>query len=134
VQTEGAVGLTTPRFYNHLLGARYDHAVTPELALGGYLGYANLKGKEGRAHNVLPYFQLEYRLRGSRPEEVQFPLRFGSGYLPRNGPFLRLSAGLSFPVGQTTRLGLDLLAPTFWVVRDSTVVSANVAAELTFAL
>lgn len=134
LQTEGAVGLTRPGFYNHLLGARYDHAVTSELALGGALAYVNLKGKQGRAHNLLPSFQLEYRLRGAEKKAVQFPLRFSSGYLPRNGPVLRVAAGLSFPVGETTRLGLDLLAPTFWVVRDSLVVSANVALELSFAL
>jgi hypothetical protein len=128
------VGLTRPGFYNHLLGARYDYLVTPTLGFGGSLAYANLKGKEGRAHNVLPAFQLEYRLKGDSPTAVHFPLRFGSGYLPRNGPVLRLSGGLSSPVGTTTRLGLDLLAPTLWVVHDSIVVSANVGAELSFAL
>jgi hypothetical protein len=62
------------------------------------------------------------------------PLRFGSGYLPKNGPVLRVAAGPSFPLSNTVRLGLDLFAPTFVIVHDRTVVSLDVAAELSFDL
>lgn len=134
LQTEGAFGLTKPAFYNHLLGARLDYAFPNDLTLGGYLGYVNLKGKDGRAGNVLPYVMLEYRLHGARSSQLRIPLRFSSGYLPRNGPFMRLSAGLSFPVGESTRIGFDLVAPTFWVVQNRTVVSLDLAAEVSFAL
>lgn len=134
VQTEGAIGLTTPSFYNHLLGARLDYVFPEDLSLGGYLGYANLKGKNGRTSNVLPYLMLEYRLHPSRSSRLRIPLRFESGYLPKNGPFLRLSAGVAVPIGETTRLGFDLLAPTFWIVKNRTVVSLDLAAEVSFAL
>lgn len=133
-QTEGAIGLTSPSFYNHLLGARLDYVFPNDLSLGGYLGYANLKGKDGRASNVLPLLMLEYRLHASRSSRLRIPLRFESGYLPKNGPVLRLSGGVSFPLGETTRLGFDLLAPTFWIVQKRTVVSLDLAAEVSFAL
>lgn len=134
IQTEGAFGIATHPFYNHLLGARYDHGFTPDVALGGYLGYANLKGKDGRTSNVLPYLQLEYRMHWSRTSDVRIPLRFGSGYLPKNGPFLRAAAGLSFPVGETMHLGFDLIAPTLWIIRNRAALSMDVAAELSFDL
>lgn len=134
LQTEGAIGLTKPSFYNHLLGVRLDYVFPEDLTLGGYLGYANLKGKDGRASNVLPYLMLEYRLHTSSSSRLRIPLRFESGYLPKNGPFLRLSAGVAVPIGETTRLGFDLLAPTFWIVQNRTVVSLDLAAEVSFAL
>ncbi len=134
LQTEGAFGLTRPSFYNHLLGGRLDYVFTQDVSLGGYLAYANLKGKDGRASNVLPYAMLEYRVRGSRSSRLRIPFRFATGYLPRNGPFLRLSGGLSFPVGKTTILGLDLLAPTWWIAQNRTVVSLDLGVELSFAL
>ncbi len=134
IQTEGAFGVSEHPFYNQLLGARYDYGFTDDVALGGYLGYANLKGKDGRTGNVLGYAQLEYRLHGSGDSGFRIPLRFGSGYLPKNGPFLRLAAGLSFPIGDSSHLEFDLLAPTFWIVKDRTVVSMDVAAEVAFDL
>ncbi|HEX3594824.1 MAG TPA: hypothetical protein VHU80_06980 [Polyangiaceae bacterium] len=134
LQTEGAFGLSERFFYNQFAGARLDYGFTRDFAMGVYVGYANLKGREGRAENVLPYLQLEYRLRFSRDARFWVPLRFGSGFLPKNGPFLRLAAGPSFPLGGSTRLGLDLLAPTFVIVHDRTVVSMDVAAEVSFEL
>ncbi|HVU00750.1 MAG TPA: hypothetical protein VHE30_03330 [Polyangiaceae bacterium] len=132
LQTEGAFGLGRRFFYNHLAGARVDYGFPGDFAIGGYLGYANLKGKDGRASNVLPYAQVEYRLHVAESSGILIPFRLGSGYLPRNGPFLRLAAGVSFPLGGTARLGLDLLAPTVWVVRNSTAFSMDVAAEVSF--
>jgi len=134
VQTEGAFGLSDRFFYNHFAGARLDYAFTRDFALGAYVGYANLKGREGRTSNVLPYLQLEYALRFSRQAPVFVPLRFGTGYLPKNGPFLRLAAGPTFELGGGVRLAFDLLAPTFVIVHDRTVVSLDVAAEVSFAL
>jgi hypothetical protein len=134
IQTESAFGIAAHPFYNHLFGARVDYWFPGGFALGGYLGYVNLKGMNGRASNVLPYLQLEYRLHWPGGSRVLVPLRFGSGYLPKNGPFLRLAAGPSFPIGESTRLGFDLIAPTFWIVKNSTVVSLDVAAELSFEL
>jgi hypothetical protein len=134
IQTEGAFGLSENFFYNHFAGARLDYGFTRDFALGAYVGYANLKGREGRAQNVLSYLQLEYRWSVSRGGQVLLPLRFGAGYLPKNGPLLRLAAGPSFSLGGTARLGFDLLAPTFVIVHDRTVVSMDVAAEVSFEL
>jgi hypothetical protein len=132
IQTEGAFGIADHPFYNHLLGGRIDYGFTSDFALGAYLGYANLKGRQGRTSNVLPYLQLEYRAHWSSTSTVRIPLRLGTGYLPKNGPFLRLAAGPSFQIGDSTHLGFDLLAPTLWVVRNSVVVSMDVAAEIAF--
>jgi hypothetical protein len=134
LQTEAAFGLSSNFFYNHFVGGRFDYGFTRELALGAYVGYANLKGRDGRTNNVLPYLQLEYGLAISRTSQILIPLRFGTGYLPRNGPFFRLAAGPSFPLGSGVRLGFDLVAPTFVIVHDRTVVSMDVAAEISFEL
>jgi hypothetical protein len=133
IQAEGAFGLGHRFFYNQLVGGRLDYGFPGDFAIGGYLGYANLKGKEGRASNVLTYVQTEYRMHPSSASRIRVPFRLGAGYLPKNGPFLRVSAGVSFPVGDTTRLEFDLLTPTVWVVRNSTVYSMDVAAEVSFA-
>jgi hypothetical protein len=129
LQTESAIGVGGNEFYNHLVGARLDHRFTRRVAVGLYGGYVNLKGKEGRAHNVLSYGQVEYRIPfGSGT--LGMPLRYGIGYLPRNGPFMRTSAGLGLSVSDSVDIGLDLLAPTFWVTYDETVVSMDFAVEL----
>jgi hypothetical protein len=134
LQTEGAFGLSSRFFYDHFVGGRLDYAFTRSFALGAYVGYANLAGKEGRAHNVLPYLQLEYRLAPWNENGVLIPLRFGTGYLPKNGPYLRVATGPSFPLTDAVRIGFDLLAPTFFIVHDRTVVAMDVAAEVVFEL
>jgi hypothetical protein len=134
IQTEGAVGIATHRFYNHLAGARLDYVFATDFALGAYAGYLNAKGKEGRVSNALAYLQFEYRLAPVHGSGFRIPLRVGSGYVPRNGPFLRLAAGVGFPLGDSARLTFDLLTPTVWIVKDSTVFSMDVAAEVSFDL
>ena len=133
LQVEPALGVAGGGFYNQLAGARVDYRFTRELSLGGYLGYANLKGKEGRAHDVLPYLNLEYRPRLGQESAFGLPLGFGTGYLPNNGPFLRLSAGLSYAVSQETEVVIAFFTPTFWVVHDRTVISLGAALEVSYA-
>jgi hypothetical protein len=133
LQVEPAFGVVGGRFYNQLAGARVDYRFTSELALGFYLGYANLKGKEGRAHDVLPYLNLEYRPRLGQNSAFGLPLGFGTGYLPNNGPFLRLSAGLSYAVSPQTDVVIAFFTPTFWVVHDRTVISLGAALEVSYA-
>ena len=129
LQTEAAFGIGGNDFYNHLAGARLDHRFTRRAALGAYVGYANLKGKEGRAHNVLSYALVEYRIPiGSGTFGV--PLRYGIGYLPKNGPFMRTSAGIGLAASEQIDLVLDLLAPTVWLTHDEAVVSLDLAAEV----
>jgi hypothetical protein len=130
VQTEGAIGVYPGDFYNHLVGVRLDLVFSPHVSFGGYVGYVNLKGKDGRAHNALPYAQVEYLV--GKPDGVRIPLRFATGYLPRNGPIVRLAAGFAFPVAPNIDLVTELLAPMLWITSDQLVVSMDLAAELQF--
>jgi hypothetical protein len=130
LQTEAAIGVYPGDFYNHLVGGRFDLVFSPHVSFGGYLGYANLKGKDGRASNLLAYAQVEY-LAGD-PHGVRVPLRFASGYLPRNGPVMRLSGGFAFPLAPTIDLVTEVLAPMIWLTGDQMVLSMDLAAELVF--
>jgi len=130
LQTEGAVGVYPGDFYNHLLGVRLDLVFSPHVSFGGYLGYANLKGKDGRTHDLLPYVQVEYM--AGPLGGIRIPLRFASGYLPRNGPVARLSTGLAFALTPALDLVTELLAPMLWVTGDQMVLSMNLAAELVY--
>jgi len=130
LQTEGAIGLYPGDFYNHLVGGRFDLVFSPHVSFGGYLGYANLKGKEGRASNMLAYVQAEYM--AGAPNGVRVPFRFASGYLPRNGPVMRLATGFAFPVSPTIDVVTELLAPMIWLTGNQMVISMDVAAEIVF--
>jgi len=134
LQTEAALGTSQDFFYNHLVGARLDYRISSDLLLGAYLGYANLRGKAGRISNLLPYAQIENRVRVSQRSEVTLPLKLAIGYLPFNGPVVRLAAGINVPLSDRLEVGFDLLTPTFWVLPDRTVVSLSLAAELIFRL
>jgi|RhiMethySRZTD1v2_1073278.scaffolds.fasta_scaffold08470_10 hypothetical protein len=133
LEAEAAFGVGGGSFYNQLAGVRVDYRFTEQLALGGYVGYANLKGKEGRASNVLPYLNLEYRPRLDAKGVFGLPLGFGTGYLPDNGPFLRLSAGVSYALSPQTDIVLDFFTPSFWIVHDRTVVSLGAALAINYA-
>jgi hypothetical protein len=126
LQTEGALGVSGS-FYNQLVGARFDHCFTQSTCLGGYAAYADLKGQSGRANNVLLYAMVEHR----RPLGAlwHIPFRAAAGYLPNNGPFARLSAGLSVAIGNFD-LTFDLLAPTLWVTRNDPVLSMDLGVEV----
>jgi hypothetical protein len=134
LQTEGAAGVATGGFYNHLAGARLDLRFSPTVALGASLAYVNLKGPDGRAHGVLPAAQIEWRPPLPAHPRLSLPLRFATGYLPRNGPVARASAGLAFALADQVELGVDLLAPMAWVSHDELLLSMNVALELAIAL
>ena len=130
LQTEGAIGVYPDDFYNHLVGVRLDLVFSPHVSFGGYVGYANLKGKEGRASNMLAYVQAEYM--AGAPNGVRVPFRFASGYLPRNGPVMRLATGVAFPVSPTIDVVTELLAPMIWLTGNQMVISMDVAAEIVF--
>jgi hypothetical protein len=98
-----------------------------------YVGYVNLKGKDGRASNVLSYAEVEYRT-GAPGDAVRVPVRFASGYLPGNGPILRLAAGLAFALGPRTEIVTEFLAPMLWVTNNQTLLSMNLSLELAFRL
>jgi hypothetical protein len=130
LQTEGAIGLYPGDFYNHLVGARLDLVFSPHVSFGGYVGYANLKGKDGRVSDGLAYVQAEYIV--GPPGGVRVPIRFASGYLPRNGPVVRAASGFAFPLSPALDLVTELLAPMVWVTRDQMVLSMNLSAELAY--
>lgn len=134
LQTEGAVGTSSDGFYNHLFGVRLGYRFTEDVILGAYVAYANLRGRNERVGNILSYLQIEHRVRIGRRSGLSIPLRFAIGYLPFNGPVVRIGAGLNLPLSDRVELGADLLTPTFWVLPDRTVVSFNVAVELVVRL
>jgi hypothetical protein len=130
VQTEGAAGTAPGQFYNQLLGARLDVQFPPQVSIGAYVGYINLKGKGGRANNLLSYAQVEYMF-GSLGNSVRFPVRFGTGYLPMNGPMARLSGGLAFWLSPRMDL-ITEVAPTFWMTGDQMLLSIDLALEIAY--
>ncbi|GEM_PF-1060253 len=125
VQAEPAFGVGSGPFFTGLLGVRLDYRFTPAWSVGPYLGYANLKGPAGkRVHNTLLYALLSYEapLSGN----LKLPIRFGIGYLPKNGPYLRSSLGLGYELADDWELSLDAI-PAFWSVDDRTELSLGAA-------
>lgn len=132
LQTEAVVGTTQGSFYNHFVGARLDVRLQPDLLVGVYFAYGNLQGRDDRAHNVFVMVQGEYRLRPSSGLDLTIPLRVGLGYLPYNGPTLRISAGLNYPISEDFEIGADLVAPTFWFLPNEVAVSMDFSLEVTY--
>ncbi len=124
LHSTSAFGVTHARFFNQLVGGRLDYRVTSRFAAGVELAYANLKGKEGRTNNVLPEASLEYRVPLSG-EAFGLPLRMATGFLPKNGPTLRLSAGLDFAASDSLSFEVDALEPMVWITRERPEVSFN---------
>lgn len=134
LQTEAAFGVSEDRFYNHLVGVRFGVRLTRTISLQLNASYINLRGRGERAHNILPMLFFENRFRISSRIDLTVPLRVGVGYLPFNGPVLRLAAGLNLPVSSRVEIGIDLLTPTFWFLLDQTLVSLNIGAEIIYRL
>lgn len=132
LQTEGAIGAAQEVYYNHLIGLRFDFRITRDILIGVYAGYANLNARDGRADNLLFMAQFENRIRISPDVDVTIPLRASVGYLPFNGPVIRLSAGLNYAISEHWEIGADILTPTFWILPDRTAVSLNIALEGTY--
>ncbi len=128
-----AFGLRGGKFVNELVGARFGFAWTPRGAFELGVSYANLRGKEGRAHNVLPEVSFFYRLPLPGPA-LGVPLRFGAGFLPRNGPTLRLSAGIDCVISDSAVLELMLLEPMVWVTHDRPEPSLDVGVAVRIGL
>lgn len=131
---ETAGGVAPGRFRNGLVGARLDWLASPRVSLGAYLGIASLKGREGRVHVPLPYVQLEHRTPLAQDGRWTLPVRFGTGYLPRNGPIARAAAGLGYAVRPDVDLVVELFAPTVWSTHDQTLLSFSLALELGWRL
>ena len=132
LRSEVAVGTSSDRFNNLLLGARVDFRITHEFLIGAYVGYANLRGRGERASNLLFYALVEDRIYITDESRISIPLRFVFGFLPYNGPYIQLAAGMNFPLTDFLELGIDVLAPTFWILPERRAFSMNFAAELIF--
>src|SRR5699024_8639127 len=96
IQTEAAIGLSDGGFYNHIIGARFNVRITETILLGAYFGYVNLEGRNGRASNLLGYVQFENRIPIAGVDALTVPIRAALGYLPFNGPWVRIAAGLNY--------------------------------------
>ncbi len=132
LQTESAFGVGSEFFYNHLLGVRLDFRITRDILFGAYFAYANLNSRNGRADNLLFMLQFEDRIRLSSGLDLTIPLRAAIGYVPFNGPVIRLAAGLNYAVSSDFEIGVDLIAPTFWILADGgTAVTLDVSVEAT---
>jgi hypothetical protein len=127
-----AFGVTHAKFFNELLGARLDYRFTSRFAFGATLAYANLKGKDRRVHEVLPEISTEYRM-PLQKESFGLPLRFALGYLPKNGPTLRIGAGLDFALSDSISLELVPLEPMVWLNRERPEISLNASLALYIA-
>jgi hypothetical protein len=127
--TTSAFGVTHARFFNQLAGARLEYRFTPRFAFGGAVSYANLKGKDRRMHNVLPELGLAYRI-PLKGERFGVPFRYGLGFLPKNGPTLRLGAGVDFALSDAVSLELTPAEVMVWVNRERPEVSLNASLAL----
>lgn len=132
LQVEVASGVATGSFHNQLVGGRVDGTFSPHVSLGGYLAFANLKGKDGHARSALTYAQVEY-LAGDPASRLRVPFRFATGYLAENGPVVRASSGLALAVGRKVDLVAEL-APMVWLTNNQTLLSLNLSLELAFRL
>jgi hypothetical protein len=132
LQTEASIGTTQGSFYNHFVGLRLDVRITRDILVGLYGAYVNLDGRDGRAHDFFFMLQAEDRIRPSSTLELTIPLRLGIGYLPFNGPVFRLAAGLNYALSPNWEIGVDLVAPTFYVLPDRFAVAFDFGLELAY--
>jgi len=132
VYSLAALGVTGSGFVNALAGARFELAYAPRVTLGFGAAYANLKGQDGRASNVLPEALVGYELPLGRV--VSLPFRCAGGYLPKNGPTLRVGTGVTVRFDDAVHLELTLLEPMIWVTQDRPEVSFDFGGALSFRL
>jgi hypothetical protein len=130
--SSSAFGVTNAKFFNQLLGARFDYRFSQRFAFGSTLSYVNLKGKDGRAHNLLPEASAEYRV-PLQPASVGLPVRLSLGFLPNNGPTFRIAAGFDFQLSEAVTLELTPVEPMLWVTREKPELSLNGTAALRVA-
>ena len=127
--TVSAIGADGNGFYNHLLELSVGVRLRRDIILSLQLGYANLNGRDGRENNLLPTLVVEKRLRlGSL--DLSVPIKAGVGFLPFNGPVVRISAGLAYAIGERVEITADLLAPSFWLIDDQVFFSMNLSLGL----
>lgn len=139
LQTEAVFGFTEKtNFYSHIAGLRFDWKLSPQFGFGATVSYINLEGRYQRVSNLLFMINVEYRILFGRLQltdlklPVSIPLRVAVGYLPNNGPVLRVSAGINIPLSANWEIGTDILVPTFWFIPNQTHVSLDLSLELIY--
>jgi len=132
LQTEASIGASQGSFYNHYVGVRLDVRLTREILIGLYVAYVNVESRDGRANNIFVMLQGEDRIRLSPTLDLTIPLRIGVGYLPFNGPVFRASAGLNYAFSPNFEMGIDLIAPTFYVLPRGLSVAFDFGLEGTY--
>ena len=128
-----AFGVTQAGFFNQLVGPRLDYRFSSRFALGASLAYANLEGKDRRVHNALPEVMLEYRV-PLTGEHFGLLLRLASGFLPQNGPTMRVGVGVDLALSRTVSLEVVPLEPMVWINRERPEVSLDASLGLRVAL
>jgi hypothetical protein len=116
-------------FTNFLLGARVAWFPWDRVGFSASLAYTNLRGRTRRVSNVLPMVGIETGVDLIPQIGLFVPMRFEAGYLPFNGPVLRLSAALSVRLNDSMRLELDLVQPTIWWINELVVATLDVGAQ-----
>lgn len=125
--TVSAIGADGNGFYNHLIELSLGVRLRRNIILSLQLGYANLNGRDGRENNLLPMLVFERRLRLGPQLDLSIPIKGAVGFLPFNGPVLRVSAGLTYAIGERIEITADVLCPSFWLIGEDVFVSMNVS-------
>lgn len=129
-----AFGPGRDSFVNASVFARVGFFPQDRLGFTFSAGYANLRGRGQRVSNALFLLGVETAVDLVPSKRVFIPLRAEFGYLPDNGPVIRLSAGVAFQLARRVRLSFDILSPTLWVLPETAPVSLDLAASIHIGL
>ncbi len=130
----GAFGPGQDPFANALVMVRGRWFPLDRFGVTASVSYANLRGRDERVSNVLLLAGVETSVDLVPSSRVFIPLRFEAGYLPNNGPVFRLTAGVAFNLTRRIRMEIDILSPTVWVLPETSPVTLDLAAHVSFAL
>ncbi len=130
----GGLRLDGPEGALWLAGVRLDRMLTGSeraaVLLGASLLYADLPGRRARARNLLGWLDVESRLRFSRFADPFLSVRLGIGYLPRNGPLVRIDGGVGWPIGERFEGVLLPAAVSFWLLPRAPAITWNPSGQL----
>ncbi len=129
-----ALGPGKDAFVNFLGMVRGSWFPTDRVGISASLSYANLNGRNERVSNILMTVGVETAVDLVPSSRIFIPLRAEVGYLPRNGPMFRLTAGVSFQLARRVRLEVDVLSPSLWVLAEGAPVSLDLGALVSFGL
>ncbi len=129
---EFAFGPGNDAFWNFLGYGRAAWFPVDRFGITASVSYANLRGRTNRVSNALFMVGVETAVELITRNHVYLPLRAEVGYLPFNGPVVRATAGVAFNVATNTRIELDILSPTIWILPGVTAVSLDVGAQVLF--